>query len=300
MDHMNQMSNPIVAVDPADLLSIGDLSERTGVAPATLRMWEQRHGFPVPQRLPSGHRRYAEGDVATVMRVLDKQAAGVRLGAAIGDALSAPSPDRPLRPSVWAELRRRHPGLPVHRLTKATLLALSWAIEDEFAAKADHAHLFGLFQRQEFYRPARARWRELARISGSAFAFLEDPDPVTEGEPGPVPVHLGPDSPMLREWAVVCDSVELPVVLTAWEVPGQENVRDRDRVFEALWTLDPQAVRDAARVCAAVAADAGRPEAGPVQYALADDPAPGLVDLATASTLFGRVLTYVDDVARRR
>ena len=50
-------------------LSIGDLAERTGVAPATLRMWEQRHGFPVPDRLESGHRRYSEADVAGVEEV---------------------------------------------------------------------------------------------------------------------------------------------------------------------------------------------------------------------------------------
>ena len=43
-------------------LSIGELSSRTGVTPSTLRIWEERHGFPVPTRLESGHRRYAEGE----------------------------------------------------------------------------------------------------------------------------------------------------------------------------------------------------------------------------------------------
>ncbi len=46
-----------------ETLTIGALAERTGMQPATLRMWEQRHGFPRAQRLPSGHRRYPVAEV---------------------------------------------------------------------------------------------------------------------------------------------------------------------------------------------------------------------------------------------
>ena len=41
------------------------------------------------------------------------------------------------------------------------------------------------------------------------------------------PVTLPADAPMRREWAVVCDAPDLPVVLTAWELPGQNDVPDR-------------------------------------------------------------------------
>ena len=47
-------------------LSIGDIANRSGVAVGTLRMWESRYGFPVPERLPSGHRRYSEHDLEQV------------------------------------------------------------------------------------------------------------------------------------------------------------------------------------------------------------------------------------------
>ena len=47
-----------------DGLRIRDVVERTGVGEATLRAWEQRYGFPEPERLPSGHRRYRESDVS--------------------------------------------------------------------------------------------------------------------------------------------------------------------------------------------------------------------------------------------
>lgn len=47
----------------ADLLSIGDICEETGLSPDVIRVWERRYGFPVPVRLPSGHRRYKAEDL---------------------------------------------------------------------------------------------------------------------------------------------------------------------------------------------------------------------------------------------
>ncbi len=55
---------------PQATLSIGDLAERTGVKPATLRMWESRHGFPRAERRESGHRRYSEIDVDLVRQIV--------------------------------------------------------------------------------------------------------------------------------------------------------------------------------------------------------------------------------------
>ncbi len=238
--------------------------------------------------------------------VLDRREAGTRLDAAIAEVLTAARREAEPRPSsVWAELRRHHREVPVHRLTKQTLLSLSWAIEDEFAAKAERAHLFGLFQAEQYYRPARRRWRELARVAGSAYAFYEPAGSAPASSSastaeGAVPVHLGPDSPVRREWAVVCDAPDLPVALTAWELPGQDGVPDRERVFESAWTIDPVAVRRAARACAALAAEAGAEGVAAVQFALADDPAPVAADLAAVSALFARVVAYVDDGHRPR
>src|SRR5689334_25396950 len=94
-------------------LTIGDLSQRTGLSPAVLRMWESRHGFPVPSRLESGHRRYTDTDVAQVLHVLRRKDAGVRLEVAIAQAAESSAPTSP---SIFAELRRKHPSLATHRL----------------------------------------------------------------------------------------------------------------------------------------------------------------------------------------
>src|SRR4051794_2086288 len=91
-------------------LTIGDLAQRTGLTPAVLRMWETRHRFPEPRRLGSGHRRYSESDVQLVAQVLRRKDAGVRLEVAIAEAVGNKAP---AAPSVFAELRRLHPVLPV-------------------------------------------------------------------------------------------------------------------------------------------------------------------------------------------
>ncbi len=278
-----------------DLLTIGELAQRAGLTSATLRAWEQRHGFPEPQRLPSGHRRYPQSDVDRIRDVLRRRDDGVRLDAAIAQVLAggAAAAGGPGAGSVYAELRRLHPGLATHRLRKSTLTALSWAIEDEFCAKAAAPVLFGAFQRREHYRPSRARWRELARVARSAVVFADVADAAATT---PVEIALGPSSPLHREWAVVCDAPELAAALSAWELPGQDDVPDRDRVFESVWTVDPRAVRTAARVCAGVAGQAGLPEAGALLYGLADEPRDHGADLAVVTTLFNRVVAYVDAV----
>ncbi|MCA8971256.1 MAG: MerR family transcriptional regulator [Planctomycetes bacterium] len=62
------------------LYSIGELAERTGIAPETIRVWERRYGRPVPVRLPSGHRRYGAAELRLVRKVAEAMAHGHRPG----------------------------------------------------------------------------------------------------------------------------------------------------------------------------------------------------------------------------
>lgn len=276
-------------------LTIGDLAGATGLTPAVLRMWESRHGFPSPHRLPSGHRRYTREHVDLVRQVLRRRDAGIRLDVAIAEAIGTRTPGAP---SVFAELRRRHPALGPHRLRKSTLLAVSWALEDEFCARADRPVLFGAFQEERFYRAAAPRWRELARVARSTMVLGDFDAPEEFPRGGPIPVTLPSDAPMRREWVVVCDAPDLSACLAAWELPGQTQVADHDRVFESLWTVEPRAVRDAARVCAQVAQAAGVVEAQALLYELAEEPSATVPDIAGATVLMNRVVAYVDRFTR--
>ena len=275
----------------ADDLSIGQLSEATGVTVGTLRMWETRHGFPRPARGARGHRRFSAADVDAVREVLRWREAGVRLDAAIARVTAADVPPR----SVFSEVVARHPEQPRQRLRKSTLIGLSWAIEDEVPTAARPGHLFGAFQHARNFTAARHRWTELSRTSATAHVLL---DAVPErAAAGPTLVVLPEDSPMHREWAVVHDSARLSLALTAWEVPGQDDVADLDRLFESVWTVDPGAVRTAAYTCAGVAAAAGSQAADDL---LADDLATSVSaspDGLALARVAHRAVAYVEELA---
>jgi MerR family transcriptional regulator, light-induced transcriptional regulator len=282
-------------------LSIGDVSERTGLSPATLRMWEVRHGFPTPKRLESGHRRFAGDDVEVILDVLRRRDSGVRLDVAIEQAVrAATSLAEPEAPSIYAEMRTRHPHLVPQRMHKSTLIALSWAIEDEFCANAERSYLFAAFQRDRFFAASERRWRELARVARRAFVFADFPDHDGADKSGRlVRIPLTDDAPLNREWAIVCDAPGMSVAMSAFELPGQEDRPDRERMFEAVWTLEPAAVRDAARAGARAAILATPEEAGPVLYDLAEEPTSPSIDPRAATAMFNRVVAYMDRLAHR-
>ena len=60
------------------LLTIGALSTATGIPVDTIRTWERRYGYPVPERKPSGHRLYSLGMVPRLRRVAQAIARGHR------------------------------------------------------------------------------------------------------------------------------------------------------------------------------------------------------------------------------
>ena len=63
-------------------LNIAALAYRTGVAPDTLRKWEQRYRILQPTRTAGGQRRYSERDVARVEWLCERLSEGYRIGEA--------------------------------------------------------------------------------------------------------------------------------------------------------------------------------------------------------------------------
>ncbi|MEZ5988292.1 MAG: cobalamin B12-binding domain-containing protein [Planctomycetota bacterium] len=66
-----------------ELLSIGQLAERAGLSPDTIRVWERRYGRPASIRLPSGHRRYRPEQAEWLRRVHEAIAQGSRTAEAV-------------------------------------------------------------------------------------------------------------------------------------------------------------------------------------------------------------------------
>lgn len=130
----------------AVLLNIAALSRRTGVAPDTLRKWEQRYGVLRPVRTAGGQRRYSERDVQRVEWLRDRIRDGWRIGEAarvIDEATSA-ALDEPgdLRDTLIGAIEENDPRtvsatldqafavLPLEQaLTEVVTPALRWAGE---------------------------------------------------------------------------------------------------------------------------------------------------------------------------
>jgi methanogenic corrinoid protein MtbC1 len=75
-------------------LNIAALARRTGVAPDTLRKWEQRYRILQPSRTSGGQRRYSERDVARVEWLCERLREGYRIGEAanlLGTAAITPA-----------------------------------------------------------------------------------------------------------------------------------------------------------------------------------------------------------------
>jgi MerR HTH family regulatory protein len=64
-------------------LGISEVAAQTGVAAGTIRMWEQRYGFPQPRRTPSGYRLYGPDDVEALRRVQALRRRGLSAVAAV-------------------------------------------------------------------------------------------------------------------------------------------------------------------------------------------------------------------------
>jgi MerR family transcriptional regulator, light-induced transcriptional regulator len=288
-DGPGRLDGPGGLSDPA-VLSISEVARRTGIPVAGLRNWEQRYGLPRPQRSASGQRRYRESDCVLLAGVLRGRAGGLSLPAAMAQAVAGTG--GLAETSIFAGLRRRHPDLRVHVLDKRHMLALTRAIEDECCAQAQRAVMVGSFQRQQFYRSSRLRWADLARTAEQTVVFAdfergrERPGPLAE-------VAVPEGSPMRREWSLICDAPGHAACLAGWERPGQDHRADSDRIFEALWSVDPQVVRSAARIGTGLAAAAVPDIATRLAARLTEEAGVSSADLQRASGLLERTLDYL-------
>jgi DICT domain-containing protein len=274
-------------------ITIREVARETGVSEGTLRMWETRYGFPAPERLPSGHRRYSHDDIVQVRQVARDREAGLSMKAAIERAREVASEPEV---SIYAALRRRRPDLQPYLLPKRTLVGLSHAIEDECASRAERPVLFASFQRERFWQHAEPRWNELARTAHSAIVFADFPEPaVPDDALAPIRLPIDRSDPFGREWSLVCDAPDYSAFLAGWERPGQDGVPDVERRFETIWSVEPALVRDAARISAGFVQRIRPDVVDRFVDRLRETPPPSGEELRLVSALTNRMVAYVGE-----
>jgi DICT domain-containing protein len=276
--------------DPAEL-TISDVVERTGIPASTLRMWEARYGFPDPRRPTGSHRRYSLEDCRALAEVKRARARGLGMRQAVEAGMAA---TRRAQDSLFNGLRLRHPDLPVLRYPQAFMLALSRAVEVTALEHGDGV-LVGAFQRRAAHRVAEPVWQRLATTADAIVLFADFDASCADGTTWRIPIP--DDSPLAAEWAVVCDSPRWWACLVGRELHAPGRVQG-PRMFEAMWSLEPTVVRDAARIAAALAS-ATAPEFGErVAGRLQHQPTARPSTLREASQFTNRVLEELLGAAR--
>lgn len=274
-------------------LKIKDVAERTGVAAATIRMWEQRYGFPTPQRTPSGYRLYTDHDVEAIRTVVALRRRGLSIPVAIERAREEPTVSADTHPSIFAAVSSVDTSAYPRVLRRSTLAAMSHAIEDEFLARGAHGLVIGAFQREAFYRRVAHRYEQIAPRSDATVVFADFPE--VEQLPGrPTQIPIAPTDALGNEWAVVVDAPGYAACLLAWERPNR--AMGGERMFEAILSLDPRAVRRAVRVAAALAGRRDARLGEQLEDLLEGRPLATEPPASALTSLTSRMVAYLDDV----
>src|SRR3954452_22204422 len=256
-------------------------------------MWEQRYGFPEPERTSAGYRVYSEDDAEALRRVLAYRERGLSVPAAIERARSTDLATD--RPSLYGVLAVGDPPPRSQLLTKRTLIAVSRAIEDETISRAAAPVVVAAFQSERNYRAVEHRYRAMARTADAVVVFA-DFQAMGGGGDAPIEVPLEHDDGLGNEWAVVVDAPGYGACLLGWEQPrsARRGGADRDRTFETIWTLDPRVVRRAAQVGASLARRADDALGGRLEALLADRPLAMEQPALSLTSVTNRIVGYLD------
>ena len=270
-------------------LGIAEAAELTGLDQRLLRAWEARYGYPAPRRRGNGRRVYGQTDVDRLKEIARLRAGGLSVSAAIERTSTA---RRAPGETIFARLLAERPGLLRHRLPKGTMIALSHAIEDEYCARAESGVMIGSFQSRRHYGPSRGRWEDLAEAAELVMVFADFP--AARDEPGrPLEVPLRSGDPAAREWAVICDAPVQTACLVAWERPGQEALPDSERVFEAIWSVEPELTRAATRAALELAAARAPLSRARLPARILEPQLPSAPEVSALNALANRMLAYV-------
>ncbi|CAA9474891.1 MAG: hypothetical protein AVDCRST_MAG85-228 [uncultured Solirubrobacteraceae bacterium] len=280
-------------------LAIREVAERTGIAAGTIRMWEQRYGFPDPDRTASGYRRYSDDDVESLRRVASFRRLGLSIPAAIERVRGAA--EEPERPSIFAAVANIDAMARPQLLRKKTLVAISRAIEHETLASATAPILFGAFQHEQAYRQVETRWKRLARQADATTVFADFSAQSSGGGNGsgktPVEMPIDLDDAIGNEWAVIVDAPGYCACLLGWEHPREVTAMGPDddkRRFEAIWTVHPRAVRRAAEVASKLVGQLDPEYGGALEALLADRPLATEQPAPALTSLTNRAMAYID------
>lgn len=159
--------------------------------------------------------------------------------------------------SVVEALLQASPQLRSQVFFKASLTALSHAMEDQVLAGGEHPLVIACFQQERFYRQEANRYQRIANISDQVYV-LSAADTSFEGSEGYVTIAFDEADALTQEWNLVVVGHHYSACLICREkfstpssdvnlTPGGSTL-DQTRRFEGIWTQDDFVSHQAAHI----------------------------------------------------
>jgi DICT domain-containing protein/signal transduction histidine kinase len=158
--------------------------------------------------------------------------------------------------SVLEELLRKLPHLRPQIYFKASLTALSHAMEDQvLAGNSEPPLIIANFQRERFYRQEAHRYLRLSGLTSQIYVLAAPEASFTSGSDHYETIAFEPDDQLTHEWhlivigsqystCLVCRERQTPSFPVSVDPPGM----DQTRRFEGIWTFDRQVCCQAADI----------------------------------------------------
>jgi DICT domain-containing protein/two-component sensor histidine kinase len=150
--------------------------------------------------------------------------------------------------SLLQELSQAIPSLNLQIYFKASLTALSHAMEDLVLAGDDQPLVIANFQQERFYRQETQRYRRIAQRTDQVYVLAA---PETDFATAPAPyqtIALDATDELAQEWHLVIIGAHYSACLVCREyaAPMGAIALDTARQFRGFWSFDPEVSRQAA------------------------------------------------------
>ncbi len=150
--------------------------------------------------------------------------------------------------SLLQELLQSFPQLRAQVYFKASLTALSHAIEDLVLAGTEQPLVIANFQQERFYRQEAGRYHRIAQRTDRVYVLAA---PETDFASAPAPyatIGIAPTDSLAQEWhlAIVGQSYSACLICREYAAPVDTIDLDSARQFRGFWTLDADVSKRAA------------------------------------------------------
>ena len=154
--------------------------------------------------------------------------------------------------SVLAQLQQALPNLIPQMYFKASLTALSHAIEDQVLAGSEQPLIIASFQRERFYRQEAHRYRRIAGKTNHVYVLSASETEFKHNSDIYETIAFEPEDALAQEWhLVVIASFYANCLICREKFPDAQTkgtAMDTTRRFEGIWTFNKQVSYQAASI----------------------------------------------------